>query len=143
MSTDAAADAGHREHVPHEYQRFYLAKVLVLQMAYTDFYDYLLVDPDGWFKYEQLIRLERGRDTDGYLDHEPDLGTHWQNRHLRLFMRQTHGEGFPPAPSGSTLERIIRLTGTVERKQPSEGRKQEDNQFQARYKLAPGTEQST
>jgi hypothetical protein len=116
------------ETVPERDQLFYLAKVLVIQMSHPDFYDYLLVNPKGWWRYEEIVgasteevRHERdGRafwrsPQVGLLRQYQDLSDYWEKRDLRAFMMRTGGEGFPAPPSPPTLERILRLTSIVER----------------------------
>jgi|LGVF01.1.fsa_nt_gb hypothetical protein len=100
--------AGNIEDVSDEDQLFYLAKVLVIQMSYLDFYDYLLINPSGWKTYEEA------NNEDEILTRDPDLKNHWRNRQLRLFMQRTSVAGFPIPPKSPILERILRFTGIVE-----------------------------
>lgn len=96
-----------------ENQQFYLAKVLVTQMSYTDFYDYLLVNPSGWSMYEEY--LSSGILPDDIQKKDSDFVNCWNDRHLRLFMQKTQGYNFPPAPSPTILEHILRFVGIVEK----------------------------
>ena len=105
-------------------QLFYLAKALIIQMSYTEFYDYLILNPSGWQKYEEVFSFSGG-DRNEALAEDPDLNIHWKDRRLYHFMRRTRetslksnaqnsDKGFPPPPSPQTLERILRFTGIVE-----------------------------
>ena len=99
-------------------QLFYLAKVLVIQMSHTDFYDYLLFNPAGWDMYERIL-LE-GESQEGLKNKEKifhddsKFSRLWENRHLRFFMTRTSGTGFPDPPSELILERTLKFTGIVD-----------------------------
>jgi hypothetical protein len=108
------------EDVPYDIQLFYLAEVLVIQMSYTDFYDYLLMNPWGWGLYEDLRKAPGVGATgskESILKQDPDLAIVWQNRHLRLFMKGMSGEIFPPPPPLPILEKLLRFAAFFERRE--------------------------
>jgi hypothetical protein len=94
-------------------QNFYLAKILIIQMSYTNFYDYLLIDPSGWQTYENKLLNEKAQGRQRILKENLELANIWKDRRLRFFMDKTSGSKFFPAPSVHTLERILRFTGLV------------------------------
>lgn len=120
-----------------EYQLFYLAKVLVIQMRYTDFYDYLLYNPSGWKNYEKgILAPENDKKRDEILAMDPELADFSKDRRLKFFMHRTSGEGFPPAPSPPSLMRILRFTGLVE----TSGETRKATEQAAQYKMHEKTE---
>jgi hypothetical protein len=54
-------------------QRYYLGKLLVLQMEFTYFYDFLLVNPDGWQQYEtRLLNVNGYNEIEGFINTNKD-----------------------------------------------------------------------
>jgi hypothetical protein len=113
------------EDVPDEIPLFNLAEVLVIQMSYTDFYDYLLINPSGWDLYENLRLASEEVIKNNILKSDPDLAIVWQNRHLRLFMEEMSSGFFPPIPPPRILKKILRFTAIVERREHAESEKYE------------------
>jgi hypothetical protein len=125
-STDDVANTGD---IKYEDQLFYLAKILVIQMSYTDFYDYLIVNPSGWKAYEE--DLQNPLKKEDLSQKYPELATHLQNIHLSAFMRRTSGDDFPQPPSPLTLERVLRFTGIIARNEPTRTGEMERSHFKS------------
>jgi hypothetical protein len=103
-----------------EHQLFYLAKILIIQMNFSEFYDYLLYNPNGLKLWEEKYPvLKDGRREEIELA-SPELLVHLENRRLNFFMERSSGSDFPQPPSSSSLERILRFTGLVERSMESD-----------------------
>jgi hypothetical protein len=100
-------------------QLFFLAKILVLQMSYTEFYDYILLNTERWARYEQGVRYKHGAEAGDELNaltrEHPSLARHLDNERLLYFMWRTSGEGFPALPPRPVLDRLLRFTGIVDR----------------------------
>ncbi len=92
---------------------YYLAKVLVLQLSFPEFYSYLIGHMGSWESYEELFQKDQsGRSK--YFDNDAGLRRFYEDDWLRLFMRETQeAQGFPPAPSEETLGYILQFAGIV------------------------------
>jgi len=102
---------------PEKDRYFFLAKILIIQMIYPDFYDFLVYDSQGLELYEKFI------DTEGIIvvDKEPrnkrqELEPYLKNRDLKKFMENTHcGTNiFPKQPPHYVIKYLLLLTGFVE-----------------------------
>ncbi len=131
---------GDLEGVSDEDQLFYLAKVLVILMSYPEFYDYLLINPSGWDNYEAVMNFEHKEEVS---EQYSDLELHWQNRQLRSFMQKTSGGDFPHPPSHYFLERILRFTGIIERREYAEGERnaREEEEYKEHKSFHPPAEE--
>lgn len=116
---------------------FYFAKLILIQNSYPDFYDYLVKNPTGWKKYEQVIYAKRrikkvelqkagGSDEElskeELLKNDPELAEQWWNRSLRLFMKNTSGKDFPNPPSISIMNLIIQIARIFSKSIPDKGK---------------------
>ncbi|MEE8483449.1 MAG: hypothetical protein V3S46_02535, partial [Nitrospinota bacterium] len=71
-------------------QKFYLAKLLIFQMAFPEFYIHLKLNPDAWFFLEQkLYGSENHEITLADLEEKPELKEFWGNGKFRHFIKYT------------------------------------------------------
>jgi predicted KAP-like P-loop ATPase len=102
---------GSLSHISPERQNFYLAKILVFQMRFPEFYQYLWHHPDEWRYLEEYVILqndsEKGKEK---LRDKTELTRFWENASFRDFMSKTSKRSFqnyPPAPSSDLVEALL------------------------------------
>ena len=118
-------DSDNATGIPHEFQDFYLAKLLIFQMTFTEFYTHLKIYPDAWQLYEEkLINAQSFEDRDRVFNEEmPSIEPFWKNEYLKAFMANTAGKretGFPIAPNRSIVESLIKAIDLVSRSSEQE-----------------------
>lgn len=97
-----------------EEQRFYLAKLLIFQMSFLDFYQYLKRNPDAWHFYSyRLIQASSLDDRSSVLKDRPGMEIFWNDDRLRKFMEKTERGVFPLAPNEKKLEPLIQAINLV------------------------------
>ena len=101
-----------------EDQKFYLAKLLVFQMSFTNFFNYLKIHPDAWHLYlNDLIKAEKVEDREKVFNGLPSIKQFWENEYLRAFMTNTAEDisnpSFPFAPSEKRVESLIKAINLV------------------------------
>ncbi|NQU47961.1 MAG: hypothetical protein HQ519_04885 [Planctomycetes bacterium] len=99
-------------------QRFYLAKLLVIQMQFPKFYEFLLMDPRAWQAYEmELLYCPTPETRDEFLKQSESYRGFWMDHDLRRFMLITGGNAdtmvFPPAPAEMETAQIIKMVNMV------------------------------
>jgi GTPase SAR1 family protein len=109
---------------------FLISKLFVIKQFYPKFYEYLHKNPLGWYRYEKVIKAKRQFKLDEQkrpkvkskelskeqlLKKYTDLTEFWHNRHFRMLMQQTCGEGFPRAPTSAILNKLLRFIDSMER----------------------------
>ena len=100
--------------VSEENQRFYLAKLLIFQMTFLDFYLYIKQHPDAWYIYgEKLIKANTLEERKKVIEEYPGLNKFWDDIRLKNFMEKTQGDDFPKAPSGDEIEPLIQAISLV------------------------------
>ncbi len=106
------------ENIPYDDKLYYLAKILIIQMNFPDFYNFLIYDSLGWTNFEKLINNPPKEGYDNYFKENPDLEKFWYNRDFHRFMKDTLCgiNNLPKVPNSSALKRIIQLTGIAESK---------------------------
>lgn len=107
------------QNISQEDQRFYLAKLLIFQMTFTDFYNHLKTYPDAWQLYEnELIKAETLPDRDKAIQKMPSIEPFWRNEYLKAFMRNTAEServNFPCAPDKNMVESLIKAIDLISR----------------------------
>ena len=100
--------------VSEENQRFYLAKLLIFQMTFLDFYLYIKQHPDAWYDFgEKLIKANSLEDRKKVFAENPGLERFWDDVRLKNFMEKTQGNDFPDTPSGDEIEPLIQAISLV------------------------------
>lgn len=101
-----------------EFQKFYIGKLLILQMEHTQFYDYLIFHPETWEKYElKLIEADDLQTRNDILREDDKLNNFWEDLRLRSFMKNTskkHNRIFPQPPIASIVEPLTKMISLVE-----------------------------
>jgi len=102
---------------PKKDRLFFLAKILIIRMIYTEFYDYLVYNNQVLDHFEQAVI----DGTEGILDKEiiisyPELEPYLKMRDLRKFFENTScgTNVFPQTPPLSVIKYLLLLTGLVE-----------------------------
>ncbi len=99
-------------------QRSYLAKLLVIQMQFPKFYEFLLMDPRAWQAYEmELLYSPTPETRDEVLKQSESYRGFWMDHDLRRFMLITGGNAdsmvFPLAPAEMETAQIIKMVNMV------------------------------
>lgn len=95
-------------------QNFYLAKLLIFQMSFSEFYTYLKLNPDAWQYIEKNIVATEGSDMESAIGKMPGIEEFWKDDKFRHFMENTSKKQgkFPDAPDEnivSFLQKAINL----------------------------------
>ncbi|UCF04392.1 MAG: hypothetical protein JSV33_10655 [bacterium] len=120
------------EHIPQEHYSFYMAKLLIIQMKYQEFYTKLKLDSAAWADYEVHVLPPEGRDE--FLSKRKDLVPFWEDEYLRSFMIRTSNainSKFPPKPSAIVVGSLIKMISLVS---PDETYQQSERSFDQRAK---------
>jgi len=100
--------------VSEENQKFYLAKLLIFQMTFLDFYLYLKQHPDAWYIYgEKLIKANSLEDRKRIFEEYPGMVNFWEDLRFKNFMEKTQGENFPDTPLRDEIEPLIQAISLV------------------------------
>lgn len=100
--------------IKREDQQFYLAKLLLLQLKYTDFYNFLSLEPESWEIYDQAIASSDSGEQNTYFIEREELKGYWSNKSLKLFMQNTHeANNFPPPPEKGVVYALLNMTSLV------------------------------
>ena len=110
--------SGARQSLAPETQDVYLAKLLVFQMTFPDFYAQLQIYPSDWEYLERrVIQVEDAEKRQGSLQDRPDLEALWQhNPYFQSFMRKTSPRSeynFPSAPGEEVVSALLQATSLV------------------------------
>lgn len=93
-------------------QDFYLAKLLIFQMNFTDFYFHLQQHPDAWRIFENSSArniLEGGK----IVAEDPALTKFWQNESLKYFTEINPSNKFPHPPDSEMVLALINAINLV------------------------------
>ncbi|MFH0785162.1 MAG: P-loop NTPase fold protein [Pseudomonadota bacterium] len=105
---------------PH-HQKFYLAKLLIFQMVFLDYYLFLKQHPESWFLYvENLIKADSLEGRKKAFESLPAIEKYWNDERLRQFMEKTHGGEFPPTPKETEIYPLIQAISLVSGSERSE-----------------------
>jgi ABC-type oligopeptide transport system ATPase subunit len=92
-------------------QRVYLAKLLVFQMSFPDFYVHLRHSPHSWQNLERDLVLQDNTDRRRQvLREEPELAPFWDNAFFKKFMQETAPHqtlSYPEAPDAETVSQLL------------------------------------
>jgi len=99
---------------------FFLAKILIIQMVYPEYYDYLLYDNDGLntFTLGKNLQQKQPDKFKKFLLENPDIEYVLNNRDLKRFMTLTEHfqTDFPENPPPHIMRYLLLLAGVVEGK---------------------------
>lgn len=90
-------------------QDFYLAKLLVFQMTFPEFYSNLKLHPEYWKVFDDNFDENYDVDPQSMFIEKPDLRKYWENEYFRIFMQKTKFEGSPTDKVVSALLQAISL----------------------------------
>lgn len=111
---------------PDNKKEFYLAKILIIQMLFPNFYDYLTYSPDGMEEIEGNLQFMRSPDKlKTILEKFPELKQFFDqkdNKFLR-FMVDTFSstEDFPKNPPVSVIKYLLLVAKFVEGEKNKDG----------------------
>jgi energy-coupling factor transporter ATP-binding protein EcfA2 len=98
-------------------QNIYLAKLLVFQISFPEFYLHLQLHPGDWEYTEQrLIEEDDATAREAALERNPGLDPFWKNLRLRDFLRNTSRNAelnFPAAPNGQVVSLLLQAISLV------------------------------
>lgn len=116
-SNGSPAAAGAGVWLDHDQQNAYLAKILVFQMSFPDFYIHLQRHPGDWqYMEQQLINAPGAAQVEPALQAKPELRPFWEDDDLRNFMTNTafrNTAPFPPSPSKEVVELLLQAVSLV------------------------------
>ena len=98
-------------------QNVHLAKILVFQMNFPDFYLHLQSHPGDWLYMEkELIQADDADKRDQALQRNSQLESFWKDDALRTFMRNTQHRANAPyyfPPEASIVEALLQAVSLV------------------------------
>jgi hypothetical protein len=105
------------QNLPPDVQDFYLAKLLIIQLCFDKFYDFLEVYPHIWaYIEEHLLREDFPTKDNDVFRNYPGLFEIWNDQRLRKFMVETSkgvSDDFPTSPDGEVLASLMRALNLV------------------------------
>ena len=108
---------GNLSHISQERQNFYLAKILVFQMSFPEFYQHLRHHLGDWRYLEENVILQnqaaKGQEN---LKDKKELARFWEDESFQDFMGKTSkrsSQNYPPAPSSDIVEALLEATSLV------------------------------
>lgn len=108
---------GRLKALPQEAQNMYLAKILVFEMNFPDFYRHLQHNPGDWeYLVEKVIWGETSAKSSDALETREKLKLFWDDSAFQDFMSRTSGRSFekyPPAPGEEVVVLLLRATNLV------------------------------
>ena len=101
-----------------EAQNIYLAKILVFEMNFPDFYRHLQHNPGDWeYLVEKVIQGDTGKIREDALEKNKKLNFFWNDSSaFKDFMSKTSGRSYgkyPPAPGEEIVALLLRATNLV------------------------------
>lgn len=96
-------------------QGIYLAKLLVFQIAFPEFYQHLQLAPAAWRTLEKIV-AETKTGQQNPLDHHPELRAFWQDQRLRQFLSGTTSSAaqqFPDPPADTIVTLMLQAVSLV------------------------------
>lgn len=101
-----------------EVQNIYLAKILVFEMNFPDFYRHLQRNPGDWeYLVEKVIQGDTGEEREKALEKNKSLNLFWNDLPaFKEFMGKTSGRSYgkyPPAPGEEVVSLLLRATNLV------------------------------
>lgn len=114
-SAHAEHEIGGIELISPAQQKFYVAKLLILQMAFSQFYDHIKENLNDWDTFStKIVRAVTDTQRKTNLDKSPRLKTFWsEDLRLRAFMDKTEQEPFPQPPKANQLAPLIQAISIV------------------------------
>jgi energy-coupling factor transporter ATP-binding protein EcfA2 len=102
-----------------EAQNMYLAKILVFQMSFPDFYQHLQRYPGDWeYLDKYVIQQDDSEKRTDALNKRERLGRFWKNEDLQTFMRKTSGRSYRGAPVDEIVSQLLQATNLVQATEP-------------------------
>ncbi len=102
-----------------ETQDIYLAKMLVFEMSFPEFYRHLQFYPGDWAYLEKdVIQQDDGQRAREALEKQEKLALAalWKDASFQIFMRKTSGHSYgnyPPAPNEEIVSLLLRAINLV------------------------------
>lgn len=97
-----------------ETQNIYLAKILVFEMSFIDFYQHLHFYPGDWAYLEKnVIQQDDGQKRQEALEKKEKLVEFWKNASFQNFMRKTSGRSYGNYPSAPGEEIVLLLLQAI------------------------------
>jgi hypothetical protein len=102
-----------------EEQNVHLARMLVFQISFPDFYQQLQLFPGDWaYLYKNTIQAD-AMDRDRTLKDREELRQFWENKPLVAFIRNTSGDGHKDIPRGEIVEWLLQATSLIQTTSPT------------------------
>jgi predicted KAP-like P-loop ATPase len=99
-------------------QNFYLAKLLIFQMSYPDFYKYLKTSPNAWEVFErEIIGASEVRERENIFEKFPVLEDFWKDEYFKSFMAQSarnNKNNFYEAPSANIVLSLMKAISLID-----------------------------
>lgn len=96
-------------------QNMYLAKILVFQMSFPDFYQHLQLYPGDWeYLDKYIIQEDDSEKRADALNKRARLEQFWKKVDLQTFMRKTSGRSYRGAPGDEIVSQLLQATNLVQ-----------------------------
>jgi hypothetical protein len=103
--------------IPKEIRLYYLAKLVIIQMMYPDFYDFLTYFPNGWKEIEEAVNKEQD-EINRFIESYSNFRDILTNMDIIRFMKNTSyvvkDSSFPMPPDENVVKIMIEYTGLLE-----------------------------
>ena len=100
-------------------QNMFLAKILVFQMSFPDFYLHLQRYSGDWeYLDKYIIQEDDAEKRKLALKDKEELERFWKNTDLQTFMRKTSGRSYKGAPGGEVVSLLLQATNLVQTTDP-------------------------
>ena len=93
-------------------QNIYLAKLLIFQLSFPDFYLYLQLFPDSWsFLETDILQAKSTEERERSFKDRSELKAIWERADLQAFIRNTSSYAVPPPLE--VVSRLLQVTNLV------------------------------
>jgi len=97
------------ELISAEKQKYFIAKLLIFQMEFLDFYNFIKSNHSAWHTFaSKIVNAVNEKERNSALEHYKNLEFFWNtNEKLKMFMIQTETPEFYPPPTAKQLSPMI------------------------------------
>ncbi len=93
----------------------HLARILVFQISFPDFYQHLQLSPGDWaYLNKFIIQEDNAEKRQNELKAREDLKNFWDNKNLRTFISNTSGHPYGDVPRGEAVSLLLQATNLVQ-----------------------------
>jgi energy-coupling factor transporter ATP-binding protein EcfA2 len=100
-------------------QNMHLARLLVFQISFPDFYQQLYLSPGDWMYLYKFVIEADAKERDTTLKEREELRPFWEDKALRAFISNTSGDRYKGVPRGEVVELLLQATSLVQTTSPT------------------------